>query len=103
MINDTIQTGMECVAERRNNKIKMSVSEELLMTLYIHSLFIVQRSVVLSTFTHLPYVVPPKLADTPAIAYFYTKLGENPDSLLRLFNTEGMKHVFNAFMDLEAN
>lgn len=64
-----IQAGMECEGERRNNKTKISVSEELLMTLYIHSLFIVQRLVVLQTFTYLQYVVPPKLADTPAI-YF---------------------------------
>ena len=69
MMNDMIQAGVECVGERRN-KIKTSVSEELLMTLHSPFLFVVQRLFVPYTFTYLQYVGPPKLADTPAIAYF---------------------------------
>lgn len=70
MINDKIQADVQCVGERRNNKVKTSVSEELLMTLYSRFLFVVRRLVVPCTLTYLQYVGPPKLADTPAIAYF---------------------------------
>lgn len=97
MINDRIQAGTECVGRKKEQQ-----NENMFVRRTSHDTL---SSLSCPLYVYLlPYRVPPKLADTQPLPLSNTKPGENPNTLLRLFffNTEGMKHAFSAFMDLEA-